>query len=206
MKMMNALAEYPRSLWIVWIILGVFYLIIALAMFTIFIDRINYPRVKHYVAGFFVGLFWLPLLILAWLFDRLVIRRIERRREKIDWSDFPRPHGEVNMNGYTEETALQVMQSAKGWHPLIKRAFKLIEGTEITVAQVKEKFGSLRIYTNPTADPKNAEVMEGLWQIEIESTHTCMVCGKPGEIRDLPWILTLCEVHYNEFKKKHGIK
>ena len=66
---------------------------------------------------------------------------------------------------------------------------------QVTVAQVKEKFGELRFYYDG-----GDEYIAGLVEMaEQWAGHTCEECGKPGHLRgDLSWIKTLCDIHYAE--------
>jgi len=62
---------------------------------------------------------------------------------------------------------------------------------QVTVDQVKEKFGGLRFYYEGGDD-----VIDGMVRMaEGMSEVTCEVCGKPGESRGNGWIRTLCEEH-----------
>lgn len=75
------------------------------------------------------------------------------------------------------------------------------------LAQVKEKFGSLRIYIDDLGEPVEglseedaSEKVEEIRQLEDElegqSTKICEICGRPGVTRSAGWITTLCEVHF----------
>ena len=62
---------------------------------------------------------------------------------------------------------------------------------QVTVDQVKEKFGGLRFYYEGGDD-----VIDGMVRMaEGMSEVTCEVCGKPGKSRGNGWIRTLCEEH-----------
>jgi hypothetical protein len=77
-----------------------------------------------------------------------------------------------------------------GWGKIIDDFYRKVP-PEAWIHSMKEKFGTLRIdgYNIP-------------WETEEEamkqSEVTCEFCGDPGETRDLPWILTLCDKHYKE--------
>jgi hypothetical protein len=60
--------------------------------------------------------------------------------------------------------------------------------------QIKEKYGGLRAYCGGTTN----EFFDIIDQAEEESYTICEECGEPGKPRDLGWILTLCEKHYQE--------
>lgn len=85
-------------------------------------------------------------------------------------------------------------ECSDGWYDLIYRMSEdlnkiedLPEGFEII--QVKEKFGTLRVYTING----NEKAFERINQAEQESSKTCEVCGSPGFIRGNRWLQTLCE-------------
>jgi hypothetical protein len=114
----------------------------------------------------------------------------------------------------------------KGWKPLVQRAIEKFREREekawfwwkrIYVAQIKEKYGTLRIYVDfpsdwyfdnvinggDEEDILNKEVEDFLWELDCESSKVCEKCGKtvaedptvktagPG------WILTLCDTCRN---------
>lgn len=89
----------------------------------------------------------------------------------------------------------------EGWHPILARLHEqvvaLVPGYR--VAQVKEKFGELRVHL--TLDPNfdgaisaqvNSRVHGLLDAAEDESRRTCEYCGSPGELVDVGWARTLC--------------
>ena len=81
-----------------------------------------------------------------------------------------------------------------GWFDILDRAFsKLISLESIpTLAQVKEKFGGLRIYLDNSSDEAYAIVNAA----EIESEKTCEICGQPGVNTETSgWYATRCEKH-----------
>lgn len=62
---------------------------------------------------------------------------------------------------------------------------------QVTVDQVKEKFGTLRFYYTG-----GDETIRGMVRMaESMSALTCETCGKPGEVRHGGWIRTLCDEH-----------
>lgn len=62
---------------------------------------------------------------------------------------------------------------------------------QVVVAQIKEKFGTLRFYYQG-GDNKIAGMV---CMAESLSERVCEVCGSPGEPRGGGWIKTLCEDH-----------
>lgn len=61
---------------------------------------------------------------------------------------------------------------------------------QIVAKQVKEKFGTLKFYTNDIVDPG---VMCLILFAENMSAVTCETCGKPGTLMHRGYIHTLCE-------------
>jgi hypothetical protein len=62
---------------------------------------------------------------------------------------------------------------------------------QVTLDQVKEKFGTLRFYYSG-----GDEYIHGLVSMaESMSAVTCETCGKPGAQQRGGWIRTLCEEH-----------
>jgi len=68
---------------------------------------------------------------------------------------------------------------------------------QVTVLQIKEKFGGLRFYYSGGDD-----VVDGMIRMaESWAANTCEECGKPGESRSGGWIRTLCDEHEVERQK-----
>jgi len=71
---------------------------------------------------------------------------------------------------------------------------KLPEGsTKIEASQVKEKFGTLRFYTNGVPSEVFDEARKLIGEAEDLSAITCEYCGKPGKQRGDGWARTRCE-------------
>ena len=65
---------------------------------------------------------------------------------------------------------------------------------QVTLDQVKEKFGTLRFYYTGGDD-----VIDGMVRMaESMSAVTCEQCGSPGTTGGQGWISTLCETHRNK--------
>lgn len=65
---------------------------------------------------------------------------------------------------------------------------------QVTLDQVKEKFGTLRFYYTGGDD-----YISGLVSMaESMSAVTCEQCGNPGTTGGQGWITTLCETHRNK--------
>ena len=62
------------------------------------------------------------------------------------------------------------------------------------IIQVKEKFGTLRFYTNGGTDEDDHYIRFA----ESMTYVTCETCGAPGEARHNGWVKVLCDYHHNE--------
>ncbi len=89
----------------------------------------------------------------------------------------------------------------EGWYPIINDMLTamlynhnhLDYGDAPKVVQIKEKFGVLRVYTDPY-DPYTQGIIDMAVQF---SEHTCEKCGQIGEYRgDMMWKKTLCDNHH----------
>lgn len=96
------------------------------------------------------------------------------------------------------------LECRDGWFHIIRVLCEQLQGQtdrfgapKPKVQQVKEKYGSLRIYANHCSPTQDAliEFAEKL------SEHTCEVCGKSAMLRKFGWIQTLCDEHAEEAKK-----
>jgi hypothetical protein len=79
-----------------------------------------------------------------------------------------------------------------GWNDIILDLHnKLVkEYPDYFIAQIKEKFATLRYYTGPLSELGWGYIRGA----EDLSAITCEECGRPGSLReDGYWILTLCE-------------
>jgi hypothetical protein len=106
----------------------------------------------------------------------------------------------------------------EGWWPIIEALSEAIQGNidwrnqrathhpdlgyksvqQVTVAQVKEKFGGLRFYY----DGGDEYVAGMVTMAEILAERTCEECGKPGKQRQGGWIKTLCDEHEDARQRK----
>ena len=69
---------------------------------------------------------------------------------------------------------------------------------QVTVAQIKEKFGGLRFYYDGGDDE-----IRGMVRIaEVWASRSCEECGAPGKSRDGGWIKTLCDTHEAERQQR----
>ena len=73
---------------------------------------------------------------------------------------------------------------------------------QISISQIKEKFGGLRFYTSFTDDTISGMIR----MAESMSYRVCEMCGNPGRSRKGGWIMTLCDSHAEEREKKMNSK
>lgn len=87
-----------------------------------------------------------------------------------------------------------------GWYDLIDDLCSKLQkycdeiGEQVVATQVKEKFATLRFYTDVGSDAVYALIHEA----EVRSSKTCEVCGKEGETYGGGWLRTLCKTHATE--------
>jgi len=77
----------------------------------------------------------------------------------------------------------------KGWASLVNELYDK-KPKKIKVVQLKEKFASLRCYTD-WSDDEFDKVIE---DVERRSETICEQCGSVGKVRDIGhWLVTLCD-------------
>jgi hypothetical protein len=98
----------------------------------------------------------------------------------------------------------------KGWWPILEALCGQIQHhidwknkqlevvPQVTVAQIKEKFGGLRFYYDGGDEHINGMVR----MAEAWADASCEECGSPGKRRDGGWIKTLCDYHEAERQQK----
>ena len=72
---------------------------------------------------------------------------------------------------------------------------------EYRIVQLKEKFGSLRLYDDGIPREMHDEYYEWMNKYEDLSEKTCICCGKPGKMVTIGWMSPYCpecfEKYYN---------
>lgn len=79
-----------------------------------------------------------------------------------------------------------------GWYPILARIEERLNELDphFEVNQIKEKFGTLRVYWEGDIPDGDAIVDEA----EAESARTCELCGSVGHLRTRAgWLKTLCD-------------
>jgi hypothetical protein len=92
-------------------------------------------------------------------------------------------------------------ECADGWLPILEKLFERFQelvdkegsANRFRVTQVKEKYGTLRVYHNG-GDAYEAFVDKA----EALSEVTCELCGQQGMIRDDGWVMVRCDRCYKE--------
>lgn len=86
-----------------------------------------------------------------------------------------------------------------GWKSILEKMFEELfaAGWDGELAQVKEKFGLLRVYLGEYT-PGLAEIVD---RAETESSKVCEKCGRDAKTSAGAgcWIKTLCESHHEEW-------
>lgn len=93
-----------------------------------------------------------------------------------------------------------------GWYDLIDELCAIIQNwnnnkseiDQITVIQIKEKFGTLRFYYDGGDNFIDGSVSFA----ERISSKICETCGNSGKLRHDSWMVTLCDNHYDERQKR----
>ena len=114
--------------------------------------------------------------------------KIRKTIEKIESTDTPQHP--FNLFG---------IEHGYGWYGLTLPIIEEVRlhniknpGNKIQISQIKEKFGSLRIYLS--SEPEYLEKM--ILKAEHESEKTCEICGAKGTNKEINgWYMTLCEEH-----------
>jgi hypothetical protein len=85
----------------------------------------------------------------------------------------------------------------EGWGSLLEKLLEDLSklSVEISVLQIKEKFGGLRFYYHALG-ADNDEAVALVEEAESKSVNLCVVCGKPGTMRYGGWISPYCDEHY----------
>jgi hypothetical protein len=85
-------------------------------------------------------------------------------------------------------------ENLKHQYTLMLESAKSNEVNQVRAVQVKEKFGTLRFYTNSVSPEIDAYINFA----ENMSAITCDVCGNKGKINEGGWLKVRCEQHEEE--------
>ena len=109
---------------------------------------------------------------------------------------FSHGDGWFNIIDCLSATISDIMKSHRSRKHLTQQEFE--ETVQVRVAQVKEKFGTLRFYV----DNGSKEVYAAIAMAELMSGRTCEYCGSPGAPRRGGWVKTLCDACESNKNKK----
>jgi hypothetical protein len=117
--------------------------------------------------------------------------------------------GGQNICSVDDYLNLRYAECDRGWNGILRKMFQeLFEaGWDGGVAQIKEKFGSLRVYLEfVEVEDKSDKLYEIVYKYEILSETVCEVCGADGaKLRTLKdgrsWIKTNCDICHDIFMK-----
>ena len=89
-----------------------------------------------------------------------------------------------------------------GWKDLVLNLLDKLKG-KCKIAQIKEKFGLLVVYTDPISTDQAGfdavnEADKLIDEAQEASSKICEVCGAPGKRDSDGWITVLCELHKQE--------
>lgn len=164
----------------------------------LFIDRHADMKTTAMCWGFDVGNGWINILRtlcgsiqghINWRRDQIksTIEYNERlaNMKRGDFAEFDE-YSKAWKPGYQELRRTKMLEEAPREMPE--------EIAQVTVNQVKEKFGTLRFYYSG-----GDSYIDGLVAMaESMSANTCEECGAPGKTVGGGWLTTLCEKHANE--------
>lgn len=129
-----------------------------------------------------------------------------------------------NLGGKPNETCMSWAHGGlaigDGWLPLVEQLMDYLQFQhdkngypQCVFEQVKEKFGSLRVYvkweacTSNTAEygikfNRTAENLQNLIDfVSFQSSKVCELCGQPGSIRGEHWVQCRCDDCLNPLPK-----
>jgi len=124
--------------------------------------------------------------------------------------------------GSVTETVKQYIPECPGWHALIVDTInrlvylcKLFDTDGFEICQIKEKYGSLRLYLDffPSTDDESKNEMQlkifrdVIDVAEWRSTQICQISGNYGRLRDVNgWDMTISDDEYSKIINKHGLR
>jgi len=87
-----------------------------------------------------------------------------------------------------------------GWAQIVRECHEKLVSFDANykIVQIKEKFGGLRYYFNPSNSAYTRNMHNQIIHLEKKSYEVCELCGAPGKLRktiDGGWLKTLCDEH-----------
>lgn len=117
--------------------------------------------------------------------------------QEVDISNYEEVKVKKNIGDIPYPYQLFGVECDKGWYPLIQPVIDYIddfnkgksEDEMIYIHQIKEKYGTLRIYVSHFT-PELGELID---KAEEESCHVCEFCGSRKHVGStLGWLMTIC--------------
>lgn len=107
----------------------------------------------------------------------------------IEGYDYEVIEGEAGLPAGWFELFMQMCEDIKA--PLVKADYL----DKFRFSQLKEKYGSMRVYTFGAPQ----EVNDVISKYEFLSQQVCCMCGKPAKYMTSGWICPFCEEHVSKF-------
>ena len=91
-----------------------------------------------------------------------------------------------------------------GWYEILARLCASLEKYEddVVFAQIKEKFGGLRVYFNGAPKEIFDDVCKIIDDAEEESYKVCEGCGKEGKLYDRGWWRVHCQACEEKYQAR----
>jgi hypothetical protein len=92
---------------------------------------------------------------------------------------------------------LSYIECGDGWYTLLSDLGRALDGIPVRALQVKEKFGTLRVYCSEEKElsqDTRTFVASAVREAERASSITCEECGSPGSMVRGSWWRTLCMI------------
>ena len=99
------------------------------------------------------------------------------------------------------------VECGPGWRKIIEPLMAYCAEHDISILQIKEKFGGLRFYYGAYESAQRGVIdtlEDMLAAAEREAEQTCETCGKPGVLRTDGWMQTLCDEHGGDRETGEG--
>jgi len=127
------------------------------------------------------------------------VKKLETKYPKM----FSKPIGGISVGpGWWNiiETLCHQIYTHVEWAQNQKEKYNRGDGClDVTISQIKEKFGGLRFYYSG-----GDGTVDGMVRMaEAWADQTCEECGNPGRSRNGGWIKTLCDDHEAERQQRY---
>lgn len=166
----------------------------------------KYPKLFHYeedsyepfaLFGFECGDGWYDLISTACYCITSEYRSINDRLKylKESLSDTEK-YLNIVRGWYKDKTDKEIIEKLEEDYAACEKRAQEVELNLPRFVQIKEKFGTLRMYYDG-GDEVTAAVTSFA---EMMSAYTCEVCGCKGEVTRVGWHRTLCPTHTNSNK------